>query len=180
MRLPHLTALLAALPLALAGCGGSDDTAAPAPATSAPAASASAEPTATTTASPSATTGATAGPKAVDELAPGDCFTDVEGGLNEVDDLPVVPCDSPHAHEVFALLEQPDGAFPGAEEVQGLATDGCHAEFEAYVGAPSATSTLTVFPITPTAASWEQGDRQVVCVLTSAEPRTASARGSAA
>lgn len=188
-------ALLAALPLALAACSG-DDTTAPAaapPATSTPQET---EPTAEPAATASATadggseeppTAAAApggdgseGAVAVADLAVGDCFADVPGGLNGAEQVPVVPCDSPHANEVFAVLEQPGEQFPGAEDIQGLASEGCYASFEPYVGAPVETSALTAFPITPTAESWARGDRLVVCVLTSTGPRTSSAQGSGA
>lgn len=194
--LARVVPLLAlALPLALAGCGG-DDTIAPgdvpageAPPAATPDAELSAspsvtvppagdgdEPAAASTTSPAGRTG----PVAVSDLEPGMCFEDVGTGLNEVTEVPVVPCDAPHSNEVFALLEQPGDTFPGEEEIRGLADEGCHASFEEYVGAPFETSTLTSFPVTPTAESWAQGDRQVVCVLTSPQPRTSSARGSGA
>lgn len=192
--LARVVPLLVALPLALAACG-SDDTIAPedVPAGEAPPA---ATPDAELSASPSGTVpptgdddepaaaatppGGRTGPVAVSDLEIGTCFDDVGTGLNEVTEVPVVPCDAPHANEVFAVLEQPGDTFPGEEEIRGLADEGCHASFEEYVGAPFETSTLTSFPVTPTAESWAQGDRQVVCVLTSPEPRTSSARGSGA
>jgi hypothetical protein len=189
-RSARAAALLAALPLALAACGG-DDTIAPenVPASDAPPAT---TPDAELSASPSVTvppaeeidepaaTGASAGPVAVSDLEVGTCFDDIDAGLNEVSEVPAVPCDGPHANEVFAVLEQPGDEFPGEEEIRGLAEEGCFASFEDYVGAPIETSTLTPFPVTPTAESWARGDRQVVCVLTSREPRTTSARDSGA
>ena len=189
-RPARAAALLAALPLALGACG-SDDTIAPedVPAVEAPPET---TPDATLSASPPvpvppveeldepAPTAGTAGPVAVSDLEVGMCFDDVDSGLNEVSEVPAVPCDGPHANEVFAVLEQPGDEFPGEEEIRGLADEGCAASFESFVGAPLETSTLTPFPVTPTAESWARGDRQVVCVLTSPEPRTTSARGSGA
>jgi hypothetical protein len=187
-------AALAVLPLALAACGDDrtavEDLPASAPLTAdatqdadpstspvatAPPVEEADEPAAASPAAP-----APQGPVAVSDLRVGTCFDDVDAGLNEVSEVPAVPCDRPHANEVFAVLEQPGDEFPGEEEIRGLAEEGCSASFESYVGAPFETSTLTPFPVTPTAASWAKGDRQVVCVLTSPEPRTASARGSGA
>lgn len=187
-RLARRAALALTLPLALAACGGAGDTAAPSTEQSV---RASAEPAATpsagsaASAAPEEPTGSPAGTSpgvstAVSEIAVGDCFADVAGGLNDVASLPVVPCDEPHTNEVFALLELPDGDFPGGEEVQGLATEGCFAEFPAYVGAEVGVEGLDAFPVTPTAESWESGDRQVVCVVTSTSPRTGSAQGAGA
>ena len=202
-RSARTAAALAALTLALGACGGADDTiaaddvpASAAPPATTPEADLSASPSVdvppagSASASPSTGGGDPAGgtvpegtgPRsvAVADLAVGDCFDDVDGALNEVAEVPVVPCDGPHANEVFAVLEQPGEEFPGAEEIRGLAEEGCSGAFEPYVGASLETSTLTPFPITPTAESWEQGDRQVVCVLTSAGPRVTSARDSGA
>ena len=207
-RTARAAGLLVALPLALAACGSdSAEVAAPAevtagsgsPAASGPPSSAetgsaegAAPPDGSTSAEPSASgsafgstggdahSGHDAGPVPVGDLAVGDCFDDVAAGLNEVEEVPVVPCEGPHANEVFALLEQPGQEFPGEEEMGSLAGEGCYAAFEDYVGAPVETSTLTAFPIAPTAESWAQGDREVVCVLTGSGPRTGSARGSGA
>ncbi|MDP9407999.1 MAG: septum formation family protein [Actinomycetota bacterium] len=202
-RTARSAAVLVALPLALAACGSdSAEVAAPAGAPVSGSRAASAPPSpdesapATPSGSPSASpaesgsesdsaggnshSGHTGGLVRVGDLAVGDCFDDVAAGLNEVEEVPVVPCEGPHANEVFAVLEQPGEEYPGEEEMGSLAGEGCYAAFEEYVGAPVETSALTAFPIAPTAESWASGDREVVCVLTGTGPRTGSAQGSGA
>ena len=45
------------------------------------------------------------------------------------------------------------------------AFDRCIAEFADFVGLGYPDSDLDVFPITPTAESWADGDRVVLCAL---------------
>lgn len=100
------------------------------------------------------------------ELAVGDCFDDTaELGGGEVSDVPVVPCDEPHDNEVFHTFEVPDGEFPGEEALVALAEETCVPAFEEWVGIEYASSSLDMFPITPTESSWSTGDREVVCAL---------------
>jgi hypothetical protein len=118
-------------------------------------------------------------------LEVGDCFNDPEEWeefeeeeFEEFNSLPVVPCEQPHDNEIYASLELPDGEYPGVEEIQGLAIDGCDGEFEGYVGVAFEESEFGAFETHPTAESWEQGDRQVLCVLFGDEQKTGSARDS--
>jgi hypothetical protein len=181
MRLRHYAptaAMLLVLPFTLTACGDDDDAAAPA------------EPQETIEedeaeeAEEPEEEAAEPEPTDVFSLEVGDCFNDPEGtelgseGINQVEELPVVDCEEPHDNEVYASLEQEDGEYPGDEEIQGLAIDGCVAEFEGYVGVAFEESEFDAFPITPTAESWEQGDREVLCALFGEEPKTGSAEGS--
>lgn len=109
----------------------------------------------------------------------GDCFDDPEGGSEAIADLPLVACDEPHDNEVYALVELPDEAFPGDEEILEVAAVDCLDAYEPYVGASYEDSTLFATWLVPTEASWDDGDRQVVCVLFDREgPLTASMQGS--
>jgi hypothetical protein len=184
MRLRHCAptaAMLLVLPFTLTACGDDDDAAAPA------------EPQETIEedeaeeaeeAEAPEEEAAEPEPTDVFSLEVGDCFNDPEGtelgaeGINQLREVPVVDCEEPHDNEVYASLEQDDSEYPGNEEIQGLAIDGCLAEFEGYVGVTIEESDLVAYPITPTAEAWEQGNREVLCVLTSQEQKTGSAQGS--
>lgn len=111
-------------------------------------------------------------------LEVGDCFDNPVAG--EVELVTAIPCVEPHTFEVFHSFDLADGAYPGAEAMGGLWMDGCLAEFEPFVGSPFADSTLDVSAIYPTEESWGEGDREVVCSVTSVDgrPRSGSARAS--
>lgn len=116
-------------------------------------------------------------------IRPGNCFNDPppERQLEQVD---VVACEEPHDNEVFATVTHPapEGeAFPGREAVVAYAEQTCPQPFAEYVGSTYDQSRFTLFPIVPSADTWEAGDRQVICALYDhqAGKRTGSARGSA-
>jgi len=92
------------------------------------------------------------------------CFDDESA--EEVSSVPEVDCAEPHDNEVFAKYDVADGSFPGDQALLDTAMETCTAEyFATYVGTAYADSDLEVFPITPTAASWDDGDREIVCAL---------------
>jgi hypothetical protein len=95
------------------------------------------------------------------DLRVGDCFNEPEG--QEVSDVTAVPCAEPHDQEVFAVEIMTGGTFPTTQEQQQFVADRCLPAFESYVGTPYQESDLDIFTLTPTAASWEQGDRAVTC-----------------
>lgn len=113
-------------------------------------------------------------------LEVGDCFDDPEGPIEQVADVPIVGCEHPHDNEVYAIVELEDGGFPGDTAVAEQAQDGCIERFEAYVGVPYRDSELFATWLFPTEASWQEGDREVVCVLFAQdEPLEGSMRGAA-
>ncbi len=113
-------------------------------------------------------------------LEVGTCFDDTEE--SQVSSVPEVDCAEPHDNEVFAVFDYPEtDTFPGNEALDAAATDLCIAQFEDYVGTAYIDSTLEVFPIIPTEASWDDGDREVICALYNNDfsKLTGSMRGSA-
>jgi hypothetical protein len=102
------------------------------------------------------------------ELAVGDCFDDVsgDGGVaTEVSDVPVVDCSEPHDNEVYAVFEMDDLIYPGVLGVQDAADEGCLGRFSPYVGIDYYESSLDYIYLAPSAESWEEGDREVICAL---------------
>ncbi len=106
------------------------------------------------------------GGESVFELEVGTCFNDEEeaGAEQQVSSVPVVDCEEPHDNEVFALVDLPDGEFPAdvAEQAQQI----CDGEvFAEYLGVPMLESEYSAMTIYPTAETWADGDREVVCAL---------------
>jgi hypothetical protein len=90
------------------------------------------------------------------------------GGALDPATITEVACSEPHDVEIGAVFDYPAGPdldFPGAVSVDGYATDQCIERFEAYVGAPYATSVLDVLIIAPDEDGWDAGDRRIACVL---------------
>jgi len=112
-------------------------------------------------------------------LEVGQCFNDPDA-TDEVSDVPIVDCEVAHDNEVYYLFDMPDGDFPGVSAVQLAADDGCFAQFESYVGQTYADSALGYWALYPTDGSWEQDDREIVCVLSdfNGGTMTGSMRGS--
>lgn len=95
----------------------------------------------------------------------GDCLGDF-ADATQVTDVAVVPCADEHAQEVYATAQVPDGAtLPADDDLRAQAEETCTTEFEAYVGLPYAESALDFTWLQPTAESWEQGDRELVCLV---------------
>lgn len=110
----------------------------------------------------------------------GDCLM-VEGddGSGTVSTSPRVPCDEPHEDEVFKLVETDLEEHPGSETMFEHAHDMCEPHFEGYVGRDYADSDLFIWAYTPSESSWEDGDREIICILsTMDEPLVGSMKGS--
>ncbi|MEE8601881.1 septum formation family protein [Euzebya tangerina] len=119
--------------------------------------------------------------QSVFELAVGTCFNN-PGTADEIENVAEVPCETPHDNEVFALVDFPgaDGEpFPGREPIQQFADEQCRgALFSDYVGSEYLESRYFVSQLTPTEGSWDQGDREIVCILfSSGEQLSGSVRG---
>lgn len=105
------------------------------------------------------------GDVSVFSLQVGDCFNDDAGAGEVVTEVPVVPCSEPHDNEVFFEFSMTEAAFPGNQAAIESSGFRCLDAFEDFVGTPYVDSDLDLFPITPTAESWDEGDRVVYCVL---------------
>lgn len=103
-------------------------------------------------------------------LEVGDCFDRPDDP--DVTSVPSVPCRRPHDLEVFAVLELPDGAYPGPSVVAQRAGTRCSGRFEGYVGAPPDSSGLVIVPYTPDRLAWDAGERAVTCAVSLAEGRS--------
>jgi hypothetical protein len=98
---------------------------------------------------------------AANNLKPGDCVTQVKTGDNS--DLKVLPCDQPNGGKVFAVIELPDGKWPGIDGLQAEATKGCNERLAASGETPDEASNL--WSLYPNSAAWRQGDRAITCLI---------------
>ena len=115
------------------------------------------------------------------DLAVGDCFNDDPANAEVVQTVTTVDCAEPHDNEIFFEFSMTDAAFPGREATVASSGERCVAEFERFVGLSYEQSDLDLFPITPTAESWADGDRVVYCALYALDlsKLTGSMRGAA-
>ena len=150
-----------------------------------------ATPTTTTVAStttvPSTTVAEPGQDVAVVDLTPGVCIEDASSftgqEVNEITEAHAIACRLPHQAEVFARQELPAGpgaAFPGVGRLRSVAQELCRDRFRPFVGVPWTRSELEIAALWPSAPSWADGDRRVVCAVFRLDsgPLIGSARGS--
>jgi hypothetical protein len=112
------------------------------------------------------------------EIKVGDCLNDADVS-GEVETVPVIACTEPHDSEAYASIILDDGDFPGPDAVDAAAQDGCLGSFEEYVGTAYENSMFEISYYYPTAATWANGDREILCTLYDpAGQSTGSAKGS--
>jgi hypothetical protein len=104
-----------------------------------------------------------AGDADVFDMAVGDCLTDSTSGA--VTEVPVVPCDEPHASEIFYSHIIDGETLPDTAAMETIVTDQCLGNFETFVGLPYDQSALTVTWLEPTSGSWDAGDRELLCIV---------------
>lgn len=97
----------------------------------------------------------------------GDCLVIadlVSGGGSGITELPVVDCADDHDAQVFAVIEMPDGDYPGDDAVSTAMSDGCTTAFEDFVGIPLEESALEADGLAPSEDTWAVGDREILCL----------------
>jgi hypothetical protein len=114
------------------------------------------------------------------DLEVGQCF-DSPTEETEVSAVSSKSCDEEHDQEVFAVFDYPSPPedFPGDGAVGGVAEERCANEFLAFVGVDVDSSELAYYYLVPSASTWEEGDREIVCTVIAedAEKLTGSMRG---
>ena len=125
---------------------------------------------------------------APDEIA-GTCLLFPKDQTEIVKDLPKVPCEQPHSHEIYYVGDyvSPDveknDIYPGFDALEDFARTTCLTQFEIYVGVGAFDSQYFYTWLVPTLQSWndtDKPDRQVICMLggDDAEPLVGSKRKS--
>ncbi|PKQ27137.1 MAG: hypothetical protein CVT64_01430 [Actinobacteria bacterium HGW-Actinobacteria-4] len=109
----------------------------------------------------------------IPSAAVGDCLqsSDLESSVAQ---FSVVECDTSHDAEVFALVDLAHSGEFDATTIIDESNAACLARFESYVGIDYNESVLLIRPVHPTQITWDAGDRQTVCVVTSPEMVTES------
>jgi hypothetical protein len=102
----------------------------------------------------------------VGEEAVGTCLKFGKDVGENVTELPSVPCEESHTHEVFAVVQSDAETYPGFEELEAEAQALCFGEFEEYIGLSPFDSELFYSWLVPTLNSWErENDREIICVV---------------
>lgn len=120
-----------------------------------------------------------AGETDVFSLAVGDCFNDE--AAEEIDSVEAIPCADPHDYEAYFAFDLPEAeTFPGDDAISQAAADGCIAEFATFVGvAYEDAAPLDFNYLSPTEGSWDEGDREILCIVMDAEKTSGSLAGAA-
>lgn len=111
--------------------------------------------------------GNAAGLPQVADLTAGDCTTRVDDSLF-VREAAVGDCDEPRAMEVaggFAYAQPPETSYPGLLAIRQRAYTRCQAVFEQFPGVAFWDSDYDIETIMPSASTWADGDREVVCLI---------------
>ena len=119
------------------------------------------------------------------DIEPGQCFEAQSEVKAQLSELTEVDCDQEHAQESYAVVEyvaegsQIPDTYPGDDALAKFANGACAGEYGTYVGVDYLDSQLFYTYLLPTARSWEDDDRNVICFVTSAgEPLQGSVKGS--
>jgi hypothetical protein len=111
----------------------------------------------------------------VNDLEEGQCvdidLDDDGDGDDPIFTLPTVPCDEPHNGEVYLVADVDDAdEYPGQRAIQSEVELACSGSgFTDYVGTDLRETDYGLYTLSPTADSWEQGDRSFVCIATSSD-----------
>lgn len=98
-------------------------------------------------------------------LRVGDCLLDAGSMDTEVSETPTVPCAEAHDYEAYEAQDIPGEEFPGDEAVATQAEQVCYDAFTPFVGMSYEESVLNFNYFVPTAASWDAGDREILCLV---------------
>ena len=98
------------------------------------------------------------------ELQVGDCFS-YSDASTQVGDVEVVDCSAPHLYEVYNNYQITQSTFPDTSTMESEQRTACYDTFETYVGISYDRSQYDATTLTPTEASWAQGDHTITCVL---------------
>lgn len=112
----------------------------------------------------------------------GTCMDVSEDFPPEVEELPIIGCEQPHTHEIYATVVAGESGdvYPGLTGLETIAQAECLTAFDEFVGISAFDSTLAFSWLVPTLDGWnDENDREILCVLTDTqnERTTGTARG---
>ncbi|MEN0070471.1 MAG: septum formation family protein [Propionicimonas sp.] len=82
-----------------------------------------------------------------------------------IEEVEVMPCDSPHDAELFSIVELDRTGSPDSEEMLDAAVDLCAAEIEEFLDGAEPTRALDVVAFIPDGRAWARGDHSSRCFL---------------
>jgi hypothetical protein len=100
----------------------------------------------------------------------GDCLKEIPSSTR-VMTVNTIDCAQPHAGEVFAVLQMPEGDFPGQSAIEDYQNK-CEPALATYAPDAITDDSVQLYVLYPTAETWKQGDRAVTCIATLDPPRT--------
>ena len=108
----------------------------------------------------------------VTDVQVGWCFEAPTEQKPLVSELTKIDCSQPHGQEAYALPEYvapegtPDDVFPGEDVLTDFADGACAKAYADYVGIDYLDSRNFFTYLLPSPRSWEEDDRQVLCLIT--------------
>ncbi|WP_422742493.1 septum formation family protein [Mycobacterium sp. WMMD1722] len=115
------------------------------------------------------------GTKTATDVGVGDCLAEIPDSARVLT-VKTVDCAETHAGEVFAVLNMPDGDYPGDAAVEEY-SNRCGPALATYSPEAMTDDSVKLYVLYPTEQTWGQGDRAVTCVATLDPPRTGSLKG---
>ena len=110
-------------------------------------------------------------------LVVGDCFNNtvaIPSAQDAVVDVPRENCTLAHDNEVIASIELEGEDFPGDDALLIQGGENCLPEFEAFIGVGFAEAGPLAYDFfVPSAASWQLGDRELLCFVYDSTAQTA-------
>ena len=106
------------------------------------------------------------------KLKSGDCMVPPTQVKAELSKVKVVSCTAPHTQEVYAAAKFTgdntgvNAPYPGDDTLKKFADGRCAQLYQGYVGVAYPDSSLFFTYLLPSPRSWQAGDRNVVCVVT--------------
>ncbi|SEE64013.1 septum formation family protein [Ruania alba] len=107
------------------------------------------------------------------DLLPGNCLESTERDSQQ--NLQQVPCNEPHAAEVYTELvvdESTYPEFPGEDVFQDEADPFCLEELQGMLPDGMDTTGLTYLALYPSQSTWDAGDRKFTCIAAVSEGST--------
>lgn len=105
----------------------------------------------------------------------GDCITDLPSDTRVLT-LPTTDCAQEHAGEVYAVIEMPEGDYPGQSKIDEY-QNRCPAELLAVAPDAIEDDSVGIYVLYPTPETWQQDDRAITCIATFDPKRTGSLLG---
>lgn len=107
-------------------------------------------------------------PKDVYDLGVGECYNPVHSGLAvDVWSVNVRSCAGPHEKEILAIGKtRPSWVdYPGVDPIEKLVTRKCERDIQYQLAPGLEDADIYLAWWSPTGASWEEGDRTLICTI---------------